>query len=129
MPSEPEHIKPLREAVKLSPENIPLRQALADALLSVGLASAAIIEYKAALAVSPEQPFLKLGLARSFQADGKHSHALVVLEDLVKSREAPARAFVIYAKLLAAAGEVASAVEHYRIGVSDGHPHGSRSGE
>ena len=117
MQPEPEHIQSLREAVKLSPRNLPLRQALADALLSAGFSTEAVVEYKAALALSPDHPPLKFGLARSFHADGKTSHALVVLEDLVKSPQAPPRAFVFYARLLAGAGEVEQAVEQYKRGV------------
>src|SRR5215204_1846629 len=119
MPSaEPEHIRGLREAARLSPENLPLRQALADALLGAGLAAEAVNEYRAALALCPEGAMLKVGLARAFHADGKSSHALVVLEDLVKSPEAPARAFVLHARLLAGVGEVEQAVEQYKRGVA-----------
>ena len=115
---EPEHIRPLREAARLSPDNLPLRQALADALLGAGLAAEAVTEYRAALALGPENPALKVGLARAFHADGKTSHALVVLEDLVKSPDAPGRAFVLHARLLAGVGEVQQAIEQYKRGVA-----------
>jgi transitional endoplasmic reticulum ATPase len=115
---EPEHITQLREAVRLSPQNAPLRQALADALLAAGLNPEATIEYRAALAMNPRSPQLKLGLARAFHAEGKNNEALVVLEDLVKSAEAPGRAFVLHAKLLAGVGEVQQAVNQYKLGVS-----------
>jgi len=117
MASEPEHIQQLREAVRLSPQNLPLRQALADALLGAGLAAEAVAAFRAALALAANNPALKLGLARAFHADGKTSHALVVLEDLVKSPDAPGRAFVFYARLLAGVGEVQQAVEYYKRGV------------
>jgi transitional endoplasmic reticulum ATPase len=116
--SEPEHIQSLREAVQLSPENLPLRQALADALLGAGLPAPAVVEYRAGLTLAPNNTALKLGLARAFHADGKSSHALVVLEDLVKSPQAPGRAFVFHARLLAGVGEVEQAVEQYRRGVA-----------
>jgi transitional endoplasmic reticulum ATPase len=116
--SEPEHIQSLREAVRLSPENLPLRQALADALLAAALPAEAVIEYRAALALAPNHAALKYGLARAFHADGKTSHALVVLEDLVKSPEAPGRAFILHARLLAGVGEVQLAVEQYKRGVA-----------
>jgi hypothetical protein len=45
--SEPEHIQQLREAVKLSPSNVPLCQALADALLTSGLITEAVTAYRA----------------------------------------------------------------------------------
>ena len=115
---ESEHIRSLREAARLSPDNVPLRQVLAEALLGTGLAAEAVIEYRAALALAAENTALKLGLARAFHADGKTSHALVVLEDLVKSAEAPGQAFVLYARLLAGIGEVEQAVEQYKRGVA-----------
>jgi AAA+ superfamily predicted ATPase len=115
---EPEHILSLREAVKLSPDNTPLRQALADALQSAGFTGEAVVEYRAALGRNPDNVTLKFGLARAFHADGKSSHAVVLLEDLVKSPAAPARAFVLYAKMLAGIGEVEQAVEQYKRGVA-----------
>lgn len=118
MASEPEHIRQLREAARLSPDNVPLRQALADALLAAGLTADAVTAYRAVLALAPNQAALKFGLARAFHADGKSSHALVVLEDLVKSPDAPARAFVLHARILAGIGEVQQAVEQYQAGVA-----------
>ena len=118
MPAGPEHIEALREAVKLSPENVPLRLALADALLASGFSEEAVTEYRTGLSMAPNHAGLKLGLARAYQADGKMSHALVVLEDLVKAPEAPGRAFVLHARLLAGIGEVQHAVEQYKRGVA-----------
>jgi SpoVK/Ycf46/Vps4 family AAA+-type ATPase len=116
--NDPDHIKPLREAVKLSPDNLPLRQALADALLASGLNADAVTEYRTAVSKAPDNVALKLGLARAFFADGKSSHALVLLEDLVKLSNAPAKAFVLHARLLAGIGEIEQAVEQYKRGVA-----------
>jgi transitional endoplasmic reticulum ATPase len=116
-PGDSEQIRALKDAVRLSPENAPLRMALGDALLGHGLAAEAVEEFKAGLARAKEHSGLKLGLARAFHADGKSSHALVILEDLVKGSEAPARAFVLYARLLAGIGEVEQAVREYQRGV------------
>jgi SpoVK/Ycf46/Vps4 family AAA+-type ATPase len=116
--ADPEHIRQLREAVKLSPNNTPLRRALAEALLSSGFAAEAVVEFRAALTALPDDNELKTGLARAFFADGKNSHALVVIEDVVRSAQAPPRAFVLHAKLLAGIGEVEQAVDQYKRGVS-----------
>jgi SpoVK/Ycf46/Vps4 family AAA+-type ATPase len=116
--NEPEHIRQLRDALRLSPTNGPLRQALADALLAAGLSTEAAAEYRGALAAAPDSAALKLGLARAFFAEGKHSHALVIVEDLVRNPEAPARALVLHARLLAGVGEVPQAVEQYKRGVA-----------
>ena len=116
--NEPEHILQLREAVKLSPKNLPLRQVLAEALLSAGFNAEAITEFRNTLAAAPNHAGLKLGLARAFFANGDARHALVVVEDLVGSADAPARALVLHARLLAGIGEVEQAVQQYKCGVA-----------
>lgn len=114
-----DQIRQLRKAVRLSPENVPLRIVLADALLGLGLSDEAVDEYREALKKRPDDPELKLGLARAFHTDGRTSQALVVVEDLVKSRTAPARAHVFYARLLARMGEIEEAIRRYKRGVEE----------
>ncbi len=110
-------VQALREALKVSPENVPLRRHLAETLLGQGRPAEAEAEYREALALAPSDALLKLGLASAFQQQGKHSHALVIVEDLAKSPDAPGRAFVLLARLLAAAGDAPRAAAHYRRGV------------
>jgi transitional endoplasmic reticulum ATPase len=110
-------LETLREAVQLSPENIPLRRHLADSLLSMGRADLAEVEFREALSLAPEDPALKVGLANAFIQQGKKTLAVVILEDVSKRPDAPAKAFVLYARLLFHAGEVQEAVRHYRHGV------------
>ncbi|MDX1495314.1 MAG: AAA family ATPase, partial [Longimicrobiales bacterium] len=114
-----EQIRQLREAVRLSPDNIPLRTALAETLLGQGFTEEAVTEYREALKKQPDDPELKLGLARAFHADGKSSQALVIVEDLAKSRRAPPRTHVLHARLLAGVGEIEEAVRRYKRGVDE----------
>jgi len=107
-------LQALREAVRLSPNNIPLRQHLADTLFSHGQPEEAEKEYRTALELAPNSLPLKLGLARAFFQQGKQSHALVTVEDIVKNPNAPARAFLLHAKLLSGIGEIEQAVREYR---------------
>lgn len=107
-------VQALREALRQSPRNIPLRQHLADTLLSHGRGEEAEKEYREALALSPGHVSLQLGLARSFHQQGKQSHALAPIETLVQNADAPARAFLLHARLLAGIGEVEQAVRQYR---------------
>jgi len=116
--SDADSLSELREAVRLSPKNVPLRRALAEALLGRGHYAEAETELRAALQVAPDDVGLKFGLARAFHQQGKRSHALVLLEDLVRVESAPGKAFVLYARLLAGIGEVEQAVEQYRRGVA-----------
>ena len=60
----PDPIQSLREALRLSPENLPLRRHLAEALAGLGRFDEAEQEYKTALARAADDASLKLGLAR-----------------------------------------------------------------
>ena len=110
-------LESLREALRLSPENVPLRRALAETLLGRGRPDQAEAEFREALAHAPDDPALKVGLANAFLQQGKTSHAAVILEDVARRPDAPAQAFVLYARLLAQGGEVEEAVRQYRRGV------------
>ncbi|HEX7863065.1 MAG TPA: AAA family ATPase [Verrucomicrobiae bacterium] len=107
-------VAPLREAVRVSPTNVPLRQHFAETLLTHGHAPEAEKEFREALAMSPNNASLKVGLARAFMAQKKNSHALALIEDVVKEQQAPARAFILHARLLLELGESQQAVYQYR---------------
>ncbi len=116
MPND-DAIAGLREAVRVSPNNLPLRQALADALMGTGRYDEAEAEYKAGLALAPDNDRLKVALATAFYQQGKNSPALVVVEDLLKAADPPPRALVLHAKLLVRAGDVERAVRQYKRAV------------
>ncbi len=107
----------LRAALAVSPDNVPLRQHLAESLLSVGRPDEAETEFRAALALAPDNHKLQVGLARSFYQQQKLSAALVVLEKLIKERECPADAHTLYARLLFQRGEVQNAVAQYKLAI------------
>jgi AAA+ superfamily predicted ATPase len=117
MPADP--FENLREAVRQSPQNVPLRQHLADSLLERGRADEAETEFRRALTIEPANAALKLGLARAFYRQGKDSEAFVVLEQLVKPGNAAPAARVLFARLLFKTGDVASAVAQYKAAVED----------
>jgi SpoVK/Ycf46/Vps4 family AAA+-type ATPase len=112
-----DELQTLREAVQQSPHNLPLRRHLAETLLKYGLAADAEQEYRDALALAPDDRELKLGLARAFFQQSKASHALVIVEDLTRGPDAPPRAYVLHARLLAGMGDIEQAVRQYRRGV------------
>jgi AAA+ superfamily predicted ATPase len=117
MASGDEALQALREAVRLSPDNVPLRQHLADTLLGLGRPEDAEKEFRHALTLAPDNPRLKIGLANAFHQQGKHSQALVIVEDLSKGGEVPARVTLLHARLLLQAGEAERAVRLYRDAV------------
>ena len=110
-------VRSLREALKVSPDNLPLRKHLAETLLSVGRPEEAEKEYRQALAQSPDDAALKLGLAQAFYQLGKNSAALVIVEELIGGRDTPARAYVLHARLLLRAGDAEGAAREYRKGI------------
>jgi SpoVK/Ycf46/Vps4 family AAA+-type ATPase len=107
-------IEGLRQAVRVSPDNVPLRQHLADTLLGHGQPADAEREFRAALQIKPDDVKLKFGLARAFEQQGKASAAIVVLEEISKRSDVPAKARVLYARLLLAAGHDDDAARQYR---------------
>jgi transitional endoplasmic reticulum ATPase len=110
-------LRSLREALKLSPDNVPLRQHVADMLLGFGRPEEAEEEYRRCLALAPDDRSLKVGLANAFFQQGKYSEALVILEVLARTPDLPAKAGLLYARLLFRTGEVEQAVLQYRRAV------------
>jgi predicted Zn-dependent protease len=115
--AEHDPLDPLRAAVARTPGDILLRERLACTLLDRGLAAEAELEYRASLQQAPDNPVLKLGLARAFLAQGKASHALAVVDSLVAEAGVEPAALVLHARLLLGIGEVDQAVRQYKRGV------------
>ena len=107
----------LREAVRVSPNNLPLRLALADALMGLGRHDEAEAEYKSAVGLAPDGERAKIGLATAFYQQGKNSPALVIVEDLLRASDPSAKALMLHAKLLVRAGDVDRAVRQYKRAV------------
>lgn len=112
-------IQSLREALQLSPGNIPLRIHLARTLLQLSRADEAEVEFREGLSRDRDNVDLKIGLATAFYEQGKYSHALVIIEELVSNRDTPAQAFLLHAKLLFQKGDVDFAVTEYKAAVNE----------
>lgn len=106
-------LKHLKEAVKSSPENIPLRKLLANALMKKEHYEEAEIELKAALKLAPEDKTLKIGLAEAFCFQKKTTLGLVILEELIQEAAPPAKAWLVYARLLLQSKQAQAAKEAY----------------
>lgn len=112
-------IRALHEALRLSPENLPLRRHLAETLLGVGRAAEAEKEYRHALQYAGEDASLKIGLARSYYHQNKNSHALVIIEQLLTQRDTPPAVYLLHTRLLLREGSVEEAVRQYKKAVAD----------
>ncbi|MFN8526182.1 MAG: AAA family ATPase [Chloroflexota bacterium] len=109
-----DQIKALREALALSPDNVPLRQHLAQSLLSLGRSPEAEVEYRAALALTPGSTALQLGLATAFFQQGKSNEAFVIVEELTRGSSALPSALLLHARLLLSTGDSDRAKLQYR---------------
>ena len=109
----------LRDALRVSPDNVPLRAHLAGELLRARRAPEAEAEYRRALALAPRDAALQLGLAEAFLAQGKTGPAVVALEALAQQPGRPARALLVWARALHAEGEDREAARRYRDAVDE----------
>ena len=98
-------IDSLREAVRVSPDNVPLLVLLAEACLSELAIDEAVSAFQQALARDPKNAAAKLGLARSFYQAGKTSEAIVRLESLVQESPENAAAWLQLSRFLMAEGQ------------------------
>lgn len=117
MNNDDRSIESLRDALSVSPENLPLRKHLAEALLGRGRHEEAEAEYRAAMKRHPDDWELQVGLAKTYYQQGKDTHALVVIEELVRQRDTPAEAFLLHARLLLRTGDVDFAVSEYKCAI------------
>ena len=109
-----DHVRSLRIALQASPDNVALRQHLAQLLLSMGEFDEAETEFKTALALSPDNAEIRLGLARSYAQQGVDAKALTLLEGLVKADPDDVEALALQAKLLLRNGDSEGAIAQFR---------------
>jgi transitional endoplasmic reticulum ATPase len=105
-------IENLREALKFSPDNIPLRLHLADTLLSMSRAEEAEKEYKAILALQ-NNVAARYGLAMSYYKQGQFTTCSVVLEDSLRADPDNINFLVLYSKTLLKENLNSQALENY----------------
>ncbi|WP_433424905.1 ATP-binding protein [Microtetraspora malaysiensis] len=111
-------LRALREAARLSPENLPLRQHLAGQLLAMGYLAEAEAEYRAALVLAPKNADITAGLAEAFVRQSAYGAALAALEPLLASPGYPPKLGVLAARALLAEGDTARAAHRYHDAVS-----------
>lgn len=105
-------IESLREALKFSPDNIPLRLHLADTLLNMNRVEEAEKEYKTVLSFQNNSA-ARYGLAMSYYKQGQYATCSVVLEDSLKTDPDNISFLVLYAKTLLKENNYSQAIENY----------------
>lgn len=106
-------IESLREALKHSPDNIPLRQILADALLTLNKLDEAEIEFTKLVKLTNDYR-AKVGLAKVFYKKASYSACNVILEEVIEKGSIDIEVFTLYAKGLFKENSVAKAIDAYK---------------
>ncbi len=106
-------IDSLREALKHSPDNTPLRLLLADTLLTLNRLEEAEKEYSTLLKISNDNK-AKVGLATVFFKKGSYSACNVVLEEVIDKGTNDVNVFTLYAKGLLKENSISKAIEVYK---------------
>lgn len=110
-------IQGLRQALELTPDNVPLKKHLADMLFQNERFENAEKEYRELVALDPSNVDIKLRLAESFYRQEKWFVALVVLEELMKTPDSPAQAFLMAARAYHQTAQMESARTAYEQAV------------
>jgi transitional endoplasmic reticulum ATPase len=105
-------IQGIREALRHSPDNVPLRMLLAENLLSLNRLEEAETEYTTVLKMSND-PRAKPGLARVYFRKGNFSACNVILEEVIEEGNSDIDVFVLHAKALLQENSVSKARDIY----------------
>lgn len=113
MNDDMELINVLKETLKNSPSNIPLRKHLTELLFKAGRYEETERELRQILGQLPDDVEVKIALAETFYHLNKISMALVILEELMKMDNLPAVVFLLAVKIFMKSGETKQATEAY----------------
>ncbi|MFC5824919.1 ATP-binding protein [Nonomuraea insulae] len=111
-------LQALRDAARLSPDNLPLRRHLAGQLLAKGYLAEAEAEFRAALMLAPKDLDITAGLAEAFVRQSSHGAALAALEPLLAEPGYPPRFGVLAARALLGEGDTGRAAYRYFEAIS-----------
>jgi transitional endoplasmic reticulum ATPase len=106
-------INSLKEALKYSPDNIPLRLHLADTLLKMNRLEEAQEEYSELLKLAPDNK-AKTGLAKTFFLKTEYSKCNVILEEILDSGQSDFELLILHARALLREKSVSRAIEIYK---------------
>lgn len=113
MSEHDEMLQGLREALTLSPENVPLRRQLAQLLLNQGHIDEAEEQLLRGLRLTPESEQLKVSLGACYLRQGKPADALDILQPIVVRPNASWQARLLHARLLLRLNREAEAIAAY----------------
>lgn len=114
MDSREEQLQALQESLQLSPENVPLRRMVAEALFALGRDMDAEQEARTALQYHCDDAGSKRLLARIYLRQGRFSMGLVLTEDILAMDQNHGGTWLIHAQLLQRSGHGDEAKSAYQ---------------
>lgn len=114
-----QQIESLKQALQVSPDNMPLRKMLCAALFSARRYDEAEEQYTEALAHARNDEEIKQGLAKTFLALKKYDAAQIVLEELMDEGHTNAEVKILYAKAAYHNNNVQEAHKYYNEAISE----------
>ncbi|MEW9549843.1 AAA family ATPase [Nonomuraea sp. NPDC050783] len=111
-------LQALREAARLSPDNLPLRRHLGEQLLAKGYLAEAEAEFRAALVLAPRDLDVTAGLVDAFIRQSAYGEALAALEPVLATPGYPPRMGVLAARALLGEGDLGRAAYRYYEAIS-----------
>lgn len=106
-------LDPLRQALAVSPNNVPLLLLLAQGCLEEWSFDEARALFERVLAAEPGRVDARLGIAKVLHLSGKTNEAAVRVESVLAERPDDASAHLLMAQLCMGEGNRASALKHY----------------
>ena len=107
-----ENIKSLQEALRFSPENVPLRLHLAEMMLQNQMYPEAAEQYREILDRSYGNTKAQLGLAECYYHQKKYSAAVIIYEQI--QEQLPVHSMVLFVKCLIKEQSISQAGEVYQ---------------
>ena len=111
-------IEAVRQALALSPDNVPLRRHLAEVLAQAQRWSEAETELQEAMRIDPSDEETRLALARVLRGQRRPSEALFLLRQVPPGGPAAARARLLGAQVLLDLGQREKAQAEYQAAVA-----------
>lgn len=105
-------INSLREALKYSPDNVPLKHHLAETLINAGRLEEAEKEYAELVTLSVDSK-AKTGLAKVFFLKGEYSKCIVILEEIVDSGKEDLDSLLLFSRALLREKSISHAIDIY----------------
>jgi transitional endoplasmic reticulum ATPase len=109
-----DNIESLREALRFSPTNIPLKLLYANSLFKLFHFEDAITQFEEIISLDVSNTDAKIGLSKIYFQKNEFSKSIVILDDILKSNPTNFEALLLYTRVLVKENSLAEAIVFYQ---------------